>query len=159
MSAKHNCYLGRSGQLAVMARLLKRGYNVAVPEVDRGDDLYVVHDDYGELTRVQVKGATAKGKKRLSAAFNISLAQLQRPHHPELVYVLALMHGDVWGDFLVIPRPDLDRLRAIESMGHVTQDGRRLLLYVSFSPDGVWCNGICLTRYREDWSKWPVEYE
>ena len=45
--------------MAVMAEFLARGYNVAVPEVDRGDDLFVVRDDNGELSRIQVKSASA----------------------------------------------------------------------------------------------------
>jgi hypothetical protein len=34
-------YVGRAGQLAVMAEFLLRGYNVAIPEVDEGDDIFV----------------------------------------------------------------------------------------------------------------------
>lgn len=41
-----------------MSEFLWRGYNVAIPEVDRGDDIFVVHDDDGTLHRVQVKTAT-----------------------------------------------------------------------------------------------------
>ena len=155
MSSKQNCYLGRSGQMAVMARLLHRGYNVAVPEVDRGDDLYVMHDEIGELTRVQVKSATARGVKRVSGAFNISRAQLERPHQPELFYVLALHDQGVWRDFLIIPRLELDWLRAAHGVGHLSDHGRRLLLYVSFSEEGVRCNNTSLTAYRENWSHWP----
>ena len=35
-----------------MSEFLFRGYNVAVPEVDRGDDLFVVQDADGSLTMV-----------------------------------------------------------------------------------------------------------
>ena len=35
-------YVGRAGQLAVMSEFLLRGYNVAIPEVDEGDDVLVV---------------------------------------------------------------------------------------------------------------------
>jgi hypothetical protein len=37
-------YLGRAAQLFVMSELLLRGYNVAIPEVDIGDDLLVIRD-------------------------------------------------------------------------------------------------------------------
>lgn len=43
-----------------MAELVSRGYNVAVPEVDIGDDIFVVRDRDGQLSRVQVKTANAK---------------------------------------------------------------------------------------------------
>ena len=33
-------FVGKAGQLAVMAEFLLRGYNVAMPEVDVGDDIY-----------------------------------------------------------------------------------------------------------------------
>ena len=37
-------YVGKGGHLAVMGEFLLRGYNVAMPEVDVGDDIFVVHD-------------------------------------------------------------------------------------------------------------------
>jgi len=39
MSKKANLYIGRAGQMAVMAEFLIRGYNVAIPEVDGGRGL------------------------------------------------------------------------------------------------------------------------
>ena len=41
-----------------MAELALLGYNVSLPEVDKGDDVFVVNDDTGQLWRLQVKGAT-----------------------------------------------------------------------------------------------------
>ena len=55
MSRTKNLYVGRAGQMAVMAELLWRGWNVALPEVDVGDDVLVVKDDSGDLWRIQVK--------------------------------------------------------------------------------------------------------
>ena len=37
--SRKSLYVGRSGQMAVMAEFLIRGYNVAVPEVDVGHDI------------------------------------------------------------------------------------------------------------------------
>jgi PD-(D/E)XK endonuclease len=59
MSKKYNLYLGKAGQFAVMSHFLMRGWNVAVPEVDVGDDLLVVEDKKGIFFRVQVKTAQA----------------------------------------------------------------------------------------------------
>jgi hypothetical protein len=50
VSKKSNLYLGKAGQMAVMSEFLARGWNVAVPEVDVGDD----------LSRIQVKTGSAK---------------------------------------------------------------------------------------------------
>ena len=56
-------HVGKSGQLAVMSELLLRGYNVAMPEVDVGDDVFVVRDEEESVTRVQVKSANATGQQ------------------------------------------------------------------------------------------------
>src|SRR5262249_15268947 len=105
-------YVGKAGQLAVMAELLLRGYNVAMPEGDVGDDVFVVHDREGTLWRVQVK--TAIGKRRdygFSGKFAVSQTQLETKKKPDLYFVLALRAGDHW-DFLILPRREL--LRAAE---------------------------------------------
>src|ERR1700712_5628661 len=77
MSQRQSLYVGRAGQMAVMAEFLWRGWNVALPEVDVGEDIFVVQDETGELSRVQVKTATAKPLQiGYAAQFSISLSQL-----------------------------------------------------------------------------------
>jgi hypothetical protein len=53
-------YIGKAGQFAVMAELAFRGYNVAIPEIDVGDDVFVVNQGTGFLSRIQVKTATGR---------------------------------------------------------------------------------------------------
>jgi len=60
MSKKFNLYLGRAGQLAVMSEFLTRGWNVAIPEVDIGDDIFVVRDSDGGFRSKQVLPEKAK---------------------------------------------------------------------------------------------------
>ena len=85
MSELQNMYKGRSGQLAVMAELLARCYNVAIPEVDRGDDIFVVEDGSDNIWRIQVKTAFAEGTGAIfSAQFNIPLSQLRKADEAEL---------------------------------------------------------------------------
>lgn len=103
-------YTGRSGHLAVMAQFLHRGYNAAIPEVDRGDDIFVVKDENGDLTRIQVKAANGRGVLRWYAQYKIPFQQLQKAHTPELHYVFAIHHDGGWKDFLVISRKDLNNL-------------------------------------------------
>ncbi len=67
MSRMQNLYTGGAGQAAVMSEFLFRGYNVAVPEVDRGDDLFVVQDADGSLSRIQVKAVIGKRRARSDA--------------------------------------------------------------------------------------------
>lgn len=62
--SKQNSYTGRGGQFAVMAEFVVRGYNVAIPEIDVGDDIFVVKDSNGDLSRVQVKTASGKSLSR-----------------------------------------------------------------------------------------------
>jgi hypothetical protein len=50
-------YTGRSGQRAVMAELLFRECNAAIPDVDTGEDLFAFRDDREEIARIQVKTA------------------------------------------------------------------------------------------------------
>lgn len=59
MKYNYHLYLGKAGHLNVMSEFLTRGWNVAIPEVDIGDDIFVVQDDNGTLRRVQVKTSTA----------------------------------------------------------------------------------------------------
>ena len=85
-------FLGRSGQRAVMAEFLKRGYNVAVPEVDTGDEFPLMDDRSGTFSRVQVKSSSTKPLKLepgYQAQFWIPTRQLYTPKRPDLYYVLA----------------------------------------------------------------------
>lgn len=152
---KHDAYIGRSGQHAVMAEFFRRGYNTAIPEIDMGDDLFVIEDAAGNLSRVQVKSAIAKGKNRAYAIFSLGLKQLRTPRSPDLVYVLAVFHNDLWREFLVIPRGDLDLLHASSDFGRINRKSQRLTFYVSFSDHDVRCGGLSLQRFRNNWKPWP----
>jgi len=155
MSKKQNLYTGRSGQMAVMAEFLRRGYNVAIPEIDIGEDIFVVRDADGDLSRIQVKSAIGKGKKRVAGQFNVPMAQLRRPYEPELHYVFALYReGEGWREFIIIRRDELANLRRLQQIGNVSQN--KLILYLSFSAEDVVCSEISLKRYRANWSPWPV---
>lgn len=58
MAGSH--YVGKSGQFAVTAELALRGYNVSIPEIDIGDDVFALNDASGQLSRIQVKTSTGK---------------------------------------------------------------------------------------------------
>jgi len=63
MKKNYHLYLGKTGHLSVMSEFLTRGWNVAIPEVDIGDDIFVVQDDNGTLRRVQVKTSKSTVRK------------------------------------------------------------------------------------------------
>src|SRR3954471_24145345 len=132
MSRKQNLYVGRAGQMAVMAELLWRGWNVALPEVDVGEDVFVVKDESGELWRVQVKTATAKQRQTgYSAQFNVSLRQLETIRTPDLVYIFAIRGPESWESFIVIDRSMLYREHELHKIGSVSQGN----LVLRFSQD------------------------
>jgi hypothetical protein len=147
-------YVGKAGQLVAMAEFLLRGYNVAMPEVDVGDDIFVVHDRIGRLWRIQVK--TAVGKRRgygYSGKFAVSLVQLQEPKDPDLYYVFALRKGDQW-EFLVIPRQTLRVEHEEQGAGSVS--GGNVILTLRFRKQEVLCSGRDFRHHRNNWQEWPV---
>jgi hypothetical protein len=148
-------YVGKAGQLAVMSEFLMRGYNVAMPEVDVGDDVFVVHDKLGDLYRIQVKTATGVLRNNgLSGTFNLPMKQLRGQSKPDVDYVLALRLGVGQWEFLVIPRWQL-RIESLKyQVGKPSDDC--LLLYFSFREAEVICSGRSFQRYRNNWDRWPV---
>jgi hypothetical protein len=154
MSTKQNLYIGRSGQMAVMAMFLLRGYNVAIPEIDIGEDIFVVRDRDGDLSRIQVKAAIGKGKKQVAGTFKVPMAQLRRPHVPELHYVFTVHHDGLWREFVIVRRNRLRAMHENEGIGNVVEEN--LLLYLSFTVADVRCGAVSLQQYRGDWSNWPL---
>jgi hypothetical protein len=155
MSTRQNLYVGRSGQMAVMAEFLWRGWNTALPEVDLGDDVFVVKDDSGDLSRVQVKTATARVQKNgYSAKFMVALSQLRTPRTPDLVYVFAVRGAAGWEPFVVIGRDALLAEHELRGVGSLSR-GSVLFRFV-VSAARLTCSGRDLTVYRDDWSRWPI---
>jgi hypothetical protein len=79
MAGSRSHYVGKSGQFAVMSELARRGYNVSIPEIDIGDDVFVLDDAGGQLSRVQVKTATGKKLSRHKGAYRCQFT-LKRSH-------------------------------------------------------------------------------
>lgn len=155
MSGKQSLYIGRAGQMAVMAELLWRGLNVAFPEVDIGDDVFVVKDETGELWRVQVKTASAGPlSDGYSAQFNISLSQLESPRTPDLIYVFAIPGPSGWEPFVIIDRETLWQEYVTHGVGSVSPGS--LVLRFSTQAGRLRCSDRDFLPYRNDWSKWPV---
>ena len=141
--------------MAVMSEFLWRGWNVAIPEVDVGEDILVVKDDSGDLWRVQVKAATAQPQRTgCSAQFSISLEQLELTRTPDLVYVFAVRISDWWEPFIVIDRRTLWREHKAHGVGSVS-DGN-LILRFSVQDSKLQCSSRDFLGYRNDWSRWPV---
>lgn len=147
-------FVGRAGQLAVMAEFLLRGYNVAIPEVDVGDDVLVVDDGVEQVWRVQVK--TAVGVQRshgYSGQFLVAVSQIESPGRTPFYFVFALRREAAW-DFVVIPRRDL--LAEVELHGAGSRTGRDRRFYLAFQEANVICSGRDWQPYRNNWSPWPI---
>ena len=145
-----------------MAEFLHRRINVAIPEVDVGDDVFVVKGTDDTVTRVQVKAATATAQSNGHVAlFNVPLAQLSVPNDtPSLVYVFAVRYGNRWSDFVVIRRSRLFELYS-EGAGTRIVDDRgnpQAQFRIVFRES----KGLCgpdeaanFQEYRDAWEPWP----
>jgi hypothetical protein len=147
-------HVGKAGQLAAMAEYLLRGYNVAMPEVDRGDDIFVVENESGRLWRIQVK--TAVGQRRRTgwrAKYSIALKQIETSKVPELFFVLALRRGPAW-EHLIIERKTLFDEVDVHHVG--SRSGSDVLFTVTFQDTAVLCSRRDWQAYRNNWSEWPL---
>ena len=159
MDKKQRQYTGHSGQMAVMAELLFRQCNVAVPDVDYGTDVFAFLDEREETARVQVK--TAQGKRYAKeegykAQFDIPMRQLRRTDGPPLYYALAVRMDDAWSDFLVISRTELnDFWNGSARFGTEDHASKNLVVLVQFRPQRVTSGEVDLTAFRNAWDKLP----
>lgn len=111
-TSSKSSHFGTAGEFFAMSELLLRGWNVAVPVVDVGDDVLIVDDNDKTTWRIQVKSAKADDQGgSLTAHFNLSRKQLKTGQQIELVYMLMIRHQARWR-FLVISRERLARLHA-----------------------------------------------
>ncbi len=145
-----------------MAEFLLRGYNVAIPEVDIGDDIFVVQDSTGTLSKIQVKTSRAYvSKKWFSGKFNIKIPQLRSPDDPALHYVFAVRLDDGWGPFVVIKRGGQDGLYAKFVGLGLNENLSQTSISFRYSKDNhiVWRGNKKsqdLSVYRNNWDPWPV---
>lgn len=147
-------YVGRAGQLAVMSEFLLRGYNVAIPEVDEGDDVLVVNDRAERVWRIQVK--TAVGVERgygFSGQFLVPLLQLADLGGTALYYVFALRCQSRW-EFVPLSQRTL--LREHQTFDAGSQVGESKLFYLAFKANELICSGRDWQPYRNNWNDWPV---
>jgi hypothetical protein len=140
-------YFGKAGDFAVMSEFLLRGYNVAVPEVDVGNDIFVIQDSEGDVWRVQVKTATAqRTKDGFRGRFRIPLRQLDDAVPPEMVFAFALRVDVGQWDFLLIPRRFLRTEHDAQSFGSTSRGELELTFH--FKADEVTCTGRNLQSFR-----------
>ena len=147
-------YIGKAGHLAVMGELTLRGYNVAMPEIDKGDDIFVVRDETGAMWRLQVK--TSLGRQYNTSRryqFRIRENTIMTAQNPELHFVFVMRDQDIWR-FLVMDRPVLRNYVINHGLGSVNYDHRQLAMNLG-NDNTVICSRQDLTNHLEDWDTWP----
>ena len=153
MPASH--YIGKAGHLAVMGELCLRGYNVGMPEIDVGDDVFVVRDDTGAMWRLQVK--TARGRRQQHSwafGFRARESSIQHPQTPELHFVFVMRLDTAWR-FLVIDRTVLRTYVRNSNLGTLAGDYRQINMTLHDDGRAI-CSGIEIQNHLEDWVTWPV---
>jgi hypothetical protein len=130
------------------------GWNVAIPEVDIGDDIFVVQDDNGTLRRVQVKTSTSTLRKdSFSGQFSVSVKNLRSISNILVHYIFLVRHNDEWSKPIII-RQDylLDHFEnnkvGSEARGNIT-------FYISFTEGKAECSGQDFTKYIKDFTDFP----
>ena len=143
-------HFGRAGEFYAMSELLLRGWNVAVPVVDVGDDVLVIDDNDKTTYRLQVKSSQTTGTPK-TAKFNLSRAQLRSAQPIELFFMLLVRDDERW-HFLVLPRAELLAIRDRYVAGHASRKrrGRAPRKDTDAKTDAL-ALGIVLTETAGEW--------
>jgi hypothetical protein len=155
MARAKDSFTGRSGQLAVMAEFLIRQMNVAIPEVDVGDDIIVVREENDEITRVQVKTANAQERRRAGtfyAQFSVPFGQLEKGP-PKLVYAFVVRRSRRWEEFVIVRRSVLYQLHT--DHGALSGKGDNRILGLAFAADNALHKDLSFQVFRSRFEPWP----
>jgi len=154
VTKKFNQYLGKAGHLNVMSEFLMLGWNVAIPEVDIGDDIFVVQDDNGTLRRVQVKTSTSTDRKdSFSGQFSVSVKNLRNISNILVHYIFLVRQNDEWTKPIIIRQDYL--LDHFENNKVGTEAKGNINFYFSYTKGKVECSGQDFTKYIKDFTDFP----
>jgi hypothetical protein len=150
-------YVARAGHLAVMAEFAWRGYNIAIPEIDVGDDVFVVNDKSGAMWRLQAKAASPKFQKHSTCfQFKVRQSSINRAQSPELHFIFALRTNMGWR-YVVMDRSVLRTYVSTKNIGTPADGGVFRRLDIVLHDDGrATCAKQDWTVHLEDWSTWPT---
>ena len=137
-----------------MSEFLMLGWNVAIPEVDIGDDIFVVQDENGTLRRVQVKTSSSVGRKSgFSGQFSVSVKNLRNISNILVHYVFITRHNTEWSLPIIIRQDYLLDYFQNKSVGSETNGN--IVFYFSYSNSRVECSGQDFTGYIKNFSDFP----
>jgi PD-(D/E)XK endonuclease len=152
-------YKGKAAQLHVMSQLLLRGWNVAIPEIDTGDDVLVVKDETGELRKVQVKSTYTvlqQDRNHFKVKFNIPGKQLTREQPVELTYFFVVLKNGVWHSQIIIIQRD--QLEYKLSLMKENTNKENINFYVTFSKKKAISQSEDFSGFINDYSLFPVQF-
>jgi len=156
-------YVGKAGHLAVMSELALRGYNVAMPEMDIGDDIFAVNDATAKMWRIQVKTATVKKEKanppqtppprvvrpvKRRFQFRIKVTAITDAPRRDSCFVFVMRAARRWRYCIIRGSKLEDRYRdkqlGSENKGHVQ-------LWLTLDGDSLRAGGLDLSRHLDSW--------
>jgi hypothetical protein len=153
--SNYHLYFGKAGHLFVMAEFLLRGWNVAIPEVDEGDDIFVVKHEDGKLIRIQVKTSNAKVLNNgFMATFSIGIQQLTDISKEDIVYVFLVRKDNNWISPLIITREDLLDIMLTSGLN---KNAKNQTIRFVFRDNEVLIKQINLTQYQNNFEDFIIE--
>jgi hypothetical protein len=149
-------YVGKAGEMAVMAEFAWRGYNVATPEIDMGDDIYVVNHANGNLWRVQVKtsDATVQGGGAARYNYGVKRSAILQSTYPELTFIFVMRCANDW-KFVIIPRSVLANYLDSGELGTHAGDKQGVSLKLTAAGHVMGSKEADFTHLVDNWSIWP----
>lgn len=137
-----------------MSEFSYRGYNVAIPEIDAGDDVFVVDDVKGTMWRIQVKTATPTEQKRSRQfQFRSRESAIVTPVTPESTFIFVLRTANSWR-FLVVARNILHNYVVANTLGSLTGSYRQIRLTLHDDGRAI-SSKVDLSHHLDDFSAWP----
>ena len=129
-----------------MSEFLVLGWNVAIPEVDIGDDIFVVQDVSGTLRRVQVKTSTSTYRKNsFSGQFSVSIKNLRNISTILVHYIFLVRNNDEWSKPVIIRQDYLLNHFENNKVGSLARGN--IPFYFSFTKGKAECSGQDFTKY------------
>ena len=139
-----------------MSEFLMLGWNVAIPEVDIGDDIFVVQDDNGTLRRVQVKTSTSTSRRSsYSGQFSVSVKNLRNnTSNIKVHYIFIVRHNQEWSKPLIVRQDYL--LDHFENNNVGSEANGNITFYISYTNEKVECSGQDFTKYINNFTDFPI---
>jgi len=148
-------YIGRAGEFAVMSELAWRGYNVATPEIDEGDDIFAVNQDNGNMWRIQVKTSDyLQQQKSKRYQFKIKKDSYINAPYPDRTFIFVMRDEEIWR-FLNIERSVLKNYIDAKTLGKHAGEFQQISLVVDNNLKVMGAKAANFSHHLEDWSKWP----